>query len=254
VFPSLCDPFDNQVPARWRHDFWHRIDQTPHLDWLLLTKRPQNIAKMLPDPSTGVKPWGNGWPNVWFGVSAGNQEEANRNIPILLATPAVVRFASLEPLLGPITLKDKWLHKPLCYCCPGGKHIALDLVIAGGESGPKARPMHPDRPRALRDQCQGAGVPFFFNQWGDWAPDDYCRDDNGNMAYGHWHGNEFVQSCLCSEGSEPVFRFGKHLAGRRLDGRTWDEMPETGQQPQRQAGSDPVADRPHQDATMRVTP
>ena len=68
VFPSLCDPFDNQVPARWRHDFWHVIEQTPNLDWLLLTKRPGNIAKMLPDPETGVKPWGSGWPNVWLGV------------------------------------------------------------------------------------------------------------------------------------------------------------------------------------------
>jgi hypothetical protein len=87
---SLADVFDNQVPRRWRDDLWHRIDQTPHLDWLLLTKHPQNIAKMLPDPETGVTPWGNGWPNVWLGVSAGNQEEADRNLPILGATPAPV--------------------------------------------------------------------------------------------------------------------------------------------------------------------
>jgi protein gp37 len=189
---SLADVFDNQVPRRWRDDLWHRIDQTPNLDWLLLTKRPQNIAKMLPDPETGVKPWGNGWPNVWLGVSAGNQEEVDRNIPILLATPAAVHFVSLEPLLGPIDLtriKLPSIVDPFdafvgaTWSQPASLNGArffssnierkdrakLDWVIVGGESGHNARPMHPDWVRPIRDQCDEASVPFFFKQWGEWA-------------------------------------------------------------------------------------
>src|SRR6185312_11940199 len=88
IFPSLCDPFDNQVPPRWRDDMWFRIDQTPHLDWLLLTKRPQNIAKMLPDPRTGVKPWGGGWPNVWLGTTAEDQDRYDQRWPHLAKIPA----------------------------------------------------------------------------------------------------------------------------------------------------------------------
>jgi protein gp37 len=301
VFPSLCDPFDNQVPARWRHDFWHRIEQTPNLNWLLLTKRPQNIAKMLPDPTTGVNPWGDGWPNVWFGVSAGNQEDANRNIPLLLATPARIHFVSLEPLLGPIDLRQ-WLHaygcgcgwggdNPLDYCneCgwrgntpvidgPSGDHVGdcpeckqplsdynacpecdghdgdgmsfgpnhlpkLDLVIVGGETGPKARPMHPDWPRDIRDQCQPAGVPFFFKRHGEWigVPDLRRLPGGGGPGLG------IFDHCPYDQNHEAV-RIGTRAAGRDLDDRTWDEMPEIGRRSHREAGSDPVAKRPYQDA------
>jgi protein gp37 len=293
VLPSLCDPFDNQVPRRWRDDFWHRIDQTPNLDWLLLTKRPGNIAKMLPDPETGVKPWGNGWPNVWLGVSAGNQEEADRNIPILGTTPTAVHFVSLEPLFGPIDLTAIACPngcKPPDYCTrcdpdggePTGTYDVLgagllDLVICGGETGPKARPMHPDWPRAIRDQCVAAGVPFFFKQWGEWAPVSVLNDDAIECLYHpaperhpeatrickvashvlHADGSEHdivePMAFAAGKGAMTMFRAGKRAAGRVLDGRTWDEMPETGQRPQRQAGSD-AADRPCLDATMMATP
>jgi protein gp37 len=265
VLPSLCDPFDNQVPRRWRDDFWHRIDQTPNLDWLLLTKRPGNIAKMLPDPETGVKPWGGGWPNVWFGVSAGNQEEANRNIPILLATPARVHFVSLEPLLGPIDLTAIACPngcKPPEYCSrchpDGGEATGtydvlgsgcLDLVIVGGETGPRARPMHPDWPRDIRDPCQAAGVPFFFKRHGEWIGVPDLR----RLPGGEGPGFGIFDHCPYDQDQEAV-RIGTRAAGRILDGRTWDEMPETGQRPQRQAGSDPVADRPRPDVTMMATP
>ena len=221
-FPSLCDPFDNQIPQRWRDDLWHRIEQTPHLDWLLLTKRPGNIARMLPNPTTGVKPWGNGWPNVWLGVSAGIQEDADRNIPILLAAAARIHFVSLEPLLGPIDLtriKLKGIVDPFDALAGAtwsrppslngarffSSNIArddrakLDLVIAGGETGPRARPMHPDWPRSLRDQCVDAGVSFYFKRHGQWigVPDlrrlpggqgpgfgifDRCRYDQDHEA------------------------------------------------------------------------
>jgi len=140
---SLADVFDNHrsILPEWRADLWALIHATPNLDWLLLTKRPQNIAKMLPES------WGAGWPNVWLGVSTENQEEADRRIPILLETPAAVRFLSVEPLLGPVDLHD-YLVRAQNGFCP-----MLDLVIVGGETGRGARPMHPSWARSLRRRC-----------------------------------------------------------------------------------------------------
>ena len=172
---SLADVFDNKVPAEWRHDLWELIAATPHLDWLLLTKRPQNIAKMLPSA------WGKGWLNVWLGTTCENQEEADRRIPHLLVTPAQVHFLSCEPLLGLINL-SAWMgvhHHPdndrsnprltelvraaFCMMTPSK---TIDWIIAGGESGRNARPMHPDWARGLRDQCAAAEVSFFMKQMG----------------------------------------------------------------------------------------
>lgn len=163
---SLADVFDNQVDPAWRTDLFTLIDKTPWLDWLLLTKRPQNIAKMLPEFS--IPTWDEGardWKdtkamraNVWLGTTVENQEEANRRIPHLIEVPAHRKFLSCEPLLGPILFKN----------VPGFNRINLSLwnwwVIAGGESGPNARPSHPEWFRSLRDQCAAAGVPFFFKQ------------------------------------------------------------------------------------------
>lgn len=187
---SLADVFDNRVPDEWRRDLWDMILTTPALDWLLLTKRPQNIAKMLPTERDG-KAWGDGWPNVWLGTTVENQEQADLRIPHLLDTPAAKRFLSCEPLLEPIGLDDAWHgessldpecwgdcrwcakgHRPLHNCQRHRQSEAdwirgrsgLDWVIVGGESGPGARPMRPDWPRSLRDQCQAAGVPFFMKQ------------------------------------------------------------------------------------------
>ncbi len=103
---SLADVFDNQVPGEWRSDLWALIAATPHLDWLLLTKRPQNIAKMLPVIEFEGKDWGTGWPNVWLGTTVENQEQADIRIPHLLAVPAVRRFLSCEPLLGPVDISQ----------------------------------------------------------------------------------------------------------------------------------------------------
>ena len=93
---SLADVFDNAVDPAWRADLFDLIRATPNLDWLLLTKRPQNMVRMLPDD------WGDGWAHVWLGTSAGSQKTADTNIPALLATPAAVRFVSAEPMLGPV--------------------------------------------------------------------------------------------------------------------------------------------------------
>lgn len=155
---SLADVFDNQVPSRWRDDLWHRIDQTPHLDWLLLTKRPQNIARMLPGPEIGAPKWGDGWPNVWLGTTAENAEEYARRWSHVAAPPAAIRFLSAEPLLGDLGDMDL------------GRVGAPNWIIAGGESGPGARPMHPDWARSIRDQCAAAGVPFFMKQMTGRAP------------------------------------------------------------------------------------
>ncbi|MBB4017331.1 protein gp37 [Chelatococcus caeni] len=145
---SLADVFDNQVPQIWRSDLFALIEDTPHLDWLLLTKRPQNIQKMIwPKWDAGL-PW-----NIWLGTTAEDQHEANRRIPHLLEAPAAVRFISAEPLLGSIIF-EPWLSR-------------IDWIIVGGESGPGARPMHPDWARSIRDQCAAAGTAFFMKQmWG----------------------------------------------------------------------------------------
>lgn len=181
---SLADVFDNAVPDAWRADLFNLIADTPHLDWLLLTKRIGNARAMLDafcesDGHKGER-W-DGWPNVWLGATVVNQEEADRDIPKLLATPAAVRFLSIEPMLGPVDL-TRWLSRcdhgsrpgpggiggVMCAECHGHGHgcMRLHWVIAGGESGPSARPMHPDWARSLRDQCAAAGVPFFFKQMG----------------------------------------------------------------------------------------
>lgn len=151
VFPSMCDPFDNQVPTEWRADMWAMIEQTPNLDWLLLTKRPQNIPWMLPSPNISLDNW---FPNVWLGASVENQVEASRRIPHLLSVPAAIHFLSCEPLLGHIDLG-------LAGAWAGD---GVDWVIAGGESGPKRRRVDLDAMRDIRDQCVAAGVPFFSKQ------------------------------------------------------------------------------------------
>lgn len=142
---SLADVFDNQVPEEWRSDLWDLIRKTPNLDWLLLTKRPQNILKMLPGD------WGLGYDNVWMGTTVENQIEADRRIPYLVRVPAAVRFLSMEPLLGPVELGD---------------HLyAIDWVITGGESGPEYRKGDANWFRGLRDECSAMGVAFLFKQW-----------------------------------------------------------------------------------------
>lgn len=143
---SLADVFDNHrsIQPEWRRELWALIRQCQNLDFLMLTKRPQNIARFLPDD------WGNGYPNVWLGATVESQKEADR-LDALVNVPAVVHFLSMEPLIGPVDLS---------------KHIdRLEWVITGGENGPHYRPADPDWFRSLRDQCAWADVPFLFKQW-----------------------------------------------------------------------------------------
>jgi protein gp37 len=204
---SLADVFDNEVPESWRNELWELIRATPNLDWLLLTKRIGNAADMLPPSMWSL----GGWPNVWLGITVVTQEEADRDIPKLLETPAAVRFISAEPLLESLDVGNHlWpvMGEPTGFQRnpPGQSRPGLDWVIAGGESGPDARPMLPDWVRSLRDQCRDAGVPFLFKQWGEWAPVSGMPSVHG-------------------ETDVSMERVGKKAAGRLLDGETWDQVP-----------------------------
>ncbi|WP_194094611.1 phage Gp37/Gp68 family protein [Marivivens aquimaris] len=221
---SLADVFDNHpsIQQEWRDDLWALIEATPHLDWMLLTKRPSNIANMLPVPFDFDKQY----PNVWLGCTVVNQAEADRDIPKLLAVDAAVRFLSMEPLQGPVDLTQS-VRGILRY--PEYVNIKLQLVIVGGESGPKARPMHPDWVRGLRDQCSKYHVAFHFKQWGEWGPCDHMGDEIDGAPFGcfndagEWCGK--VSEDFANAGRQIMFRVGKKAAGRTLDGRTWDETP-----------------------------
>jgi protein gp37 len=175
-------------------------------------------------------------PNVWLGTSCEDQQRADERIPLLLQTPAAVRFLSCEPLLGRIELccvsgwetayAARWLGRPILGA------DGIQWVIAGGESGPKARPMHPDWARSLRDQCSAVGVPFFFKQWGEWAPQGNPHEDRSGLMSPVGEFSELSKlphglgRGLPTPGYAYIFRAGKKRNGRILDGRTWDEFPE----------------------------
>lgn len=155
-------------------------------------------------------------PNVWIGVSVENQEAADDRIPYLLKVPAAVRFLSCEPVLGPVDVR-KWIGASGNMLKVGYTYGYINWVVAGGESGPGARPMHPDWVRSLRDQCAQAGVPFFFKQWGEWVPNaqEYgCHRPEINYNRPH-----------TMVGEVSMVRAGKHTAGAVLDGREWREWP-----------------------------
>lgn len=241
VFPSMCDPFEwIDYVQIIRGDFWSLIDDTPHLDWLLLTKRPQNVMRLIPEQWREKLPH-----NVWIGATVENQQYADIRIPELRKIPASVRFLSCEPLLGPVDLTNLSVGAEQWNCLdpieaadaePGAANGVVHWVICGGESGPKARPMHPQWARSLRDQCRSAGVPFHFKQWGEWSP--VGREDDRDYyvcAADGWHGDraESEQHVLKDHAGEiscpalqRMYLVRRNTAGRILDGRTWDQFPE----------------------------
>lgn len=209
------------------------IKATQSLTWQLLTKRPENIMKLVPWH------WLN-WPmNVWIGASVEDQSAADKRIPHLLSIPADIRFLSCEPLLGPLDLSeymiltdtndagtelaekrgwgyDSWSGG---FSGPGTRDAIYEAgsgihwVIAGGESGARARPAHPDWVRSLREQCKFAQVPFFFKQWGEWWPGE--------------RGRLYQEKTLDYTDGQPMVKVGKLFAGRLLDTVEHNEFPQT---------------------------
>jgi len=153
---SMCDVFEDGVDVGdLREEVFRLVGQTPNLDWLLLTKRPQNALR--------DRPFLSSWPsNAWLGASASTQGDLERMVPPLLDTPVAVRFLSLEPLLGPINLQSAYPYA-LSPMQP------IDWVIVGAESGPRRRPCHREWVLDIRDQCAEAGVPLFVKQIHDVA-------------------------------------------------------------------------------------
>jgi len=251
---SLADWLDEEGPINQLARLLKLIHDTPNLDWLLLSKRPRNwidritAAKEHYDGSWILDQWLQGHPprNVWIGTTVEDQQRADERIPELLRIPARVRFLSCEPLLGSINL-ERIVIKPSDAPARGKPDVSftalsgwngganrpdktkIDWVICGGESGPNARPMHPDWARSLRDQCQAAGVPFFFKQWGEWGPVTYhaCRGcDHPTLPT--FQDDSFKVHALTPEQfmEGPMLgRIGKKAAGRRLDSREWNEFP-----------------------------
>jgi len=250
---SLADVFDNEVPIEWLRDLCGLIELTPNLLWLLLTKRVGNVVGRVSEARS--HDWLAGRANVMLGATVVTQAEADRDIPKLLAVPAARRFLSIEPMLAAIEL-DRWLtihkhwksadslpaapwHPPYpkhwyerqALVAAGWKH-ELHWIIVGGESGPNARPIHPDWVRSIRDQCVAAGVPFFFKPWGEWTPGENVERRRGVVDGAEFDGDRwlFSREDLAQEDGhrddEPdLYRVGKKAAGRLLDGRTWDQAP-----------------------------
>lgn len=309
------DLFHEAVPDAWIDHVFAVMALSPQHVFQVLTKRPERMRAYLADPeavhriyelacdlvvidgaASGVvlvapgvdpalappgRPVHIGrWPllNVWLGVSAEDQARADERIPILLNTPAAIRWLSAEPLLGPIDLTEvidrrtphairrnvieareanPAHHQLVGILGPDYPYTRLDWVVAGGESGPGARPMHPDWVHQLRDQCAQANVPFLFKQWGDWAP--VCDIDTDALDDKLYHpapardpeairrprteqlvlhrsgecfeGRRFLDNGAYAAGSGAMlmFNIGKKLAGRRLNGRIHDGFPTPGE-------------------------
>ena len=227
-----------------RRELFELIDQTPWLDWLLVTKRPENISMMWPcsmdtdgdgDCHFCARGGRHFRKNVWLLTSVSNQRTYEELWPHLAACRDLspVLGISAEPLLGPLNIVRYLGLEDLSASPP-----FLDWVICGGESGRNARPMHPQWASDLRDQCQASGVPFFFKQWGEWAPrSQMSPDQREQFAKAEWgvidHDGEFSRLTTPWNGHDDdgpgaeatVKRLGKMAAGRLLDGREWNEFP-----------------------------
>lgn len=265
---SLADLFHDEVPDQLIARLWVVMAITPHHTYQVLTKRPARMRSLLSDghrlrvllyeaadwvadnldARMPIERWNamRAWidaatlrdepvaplPNVWLGVSTEDQKTADLRIPVLLETPAAVRWISAEPLLGPIDLRtvpglDRQYgcrgqhHGRGTAECPANRHhhhddrcrFPLDWVVVGGESGPGARPMRPGWVRSLRDQCTAARVPFLFKQWGAWAPD----------------GNDPIPPGMAPRNDSMVWCSSKKAAGRELDGVVHDAYPAVSQ-------------------------
>ncbi len=274
---SMGDLFHPDVPEKFIYDIWDVMVKNRQHTFLILSKRPDRMksfiervmanrmdyAYMLGNTPEGkeVRKWAQRpIQNIWLGVTAENQEQADKRIPVLLQIPAAVRFVSVEPMLGPVnltrinlgvqktrgygsrqiiwdalsgwekqyetnrSLRSMFQQTPKCMSNDiGGR---LNWVICGGETGPGARPMHPDWVRDLRDQCVRTGVPFLFKSWGEFAPSpdtemgsEYWVTPDGN--FGRWdYSDPSMPVSTCMD------KVGKKAAGYLIDGQEWRQFPE----------------------------
>lgn len=230
---SMSDLFHNNVPFEFIEKVYMvMVENSQHI-FQVLTKRPKRMVEFFEWLATGVKKVGldsvptqssnimdylSALPNVWWGVSVEHQEAANERIPYLLKIPAVVRFLSCEPLLGYVDLTNAFWSKNQV---PIGELRDLlvnkiDWVIAGGESGHNARPMHPDWVIDLKNQCKEVNVPFFFKQWGEWAPVHDLRVNEKGIAGKTWY---------TFDPDTSVCKVGKKLSGSKINGIEYKEFP-----------------------------
>ena len=246
---SMGDLFHENIHPYDIMQIFNVMAKAKHHTFLVLTKRPERMLEFykrlrpgttIPGPYFSITGKGEGWAglppslpnNIWIGVTAENQARADERIPILLQIPAAVRFVSVEPMLGPVDLVRSIdvaieINGEIEVPAVGGIGQWLDWVICGGQTGPGARPMHPDWVRSLRDQCKAAGTALFFKQWGEFAPSpdpellgaEYWVTYDGN--FGKWEdGDPSLPVAACMD------RVGKKAAGHLLDGQEWRQFPE----------------------------
>jgi protein gp37 len=225
---SMSDLFHPDVPDAFLCSVFKVICEAKQHNFQVLTKRPTRMREFLSRWDSMTRDFGPLWPytwprhNVWLGVSIEDQATADERIPLLQQTPAAVRWVSYEPALGAVDLERGGFSLLSPMKSPSGTQWpGLNWVVCGGESGPKARPMHPDWARSMRDQCQAAGVPFFFKQWGEWVEREMARSLIGDDSVARAKAGTY-----CTLGQEFFHRVGKHAAGRLLDGVKWDDYPE----------------------------
>jgi protein gp37 len=250
---SMGDLFHESVPWEWIHRVMFVISKCQQHTFQILTKRPERMAeyftKLATRPTFGEEAmdllgWdykmlkmittyrrGGHLPNLWLGTTCENQDAADHRIPFLLQTPAAVRFVSVEPMLGPVEMEQYLCDDHYTGDLINGPCVhlpSIDWVICGGESGPGARPMHPDWARSLRDQCAATATPFMFKQWGEWSSTecDWPKQPGFVAASGNWMRVQYLGYGCMNPNSVCIWRVGKKRAGRLLDGVGHDAYPE----------------------------
>jgi protein gp37 len=244
----MGDLFHPDIPVYFQESVFRIAISANQHTFQFLTKRANTMSQRIPiimnrifgAPENWIMPG-----NIWLGVSVENQATADARIPLLLQTPAAVRFVSAEPMLGPINLRPFWglecIHEDsyiepdtnanICKNCENVPN--LDWIIMGGESGHGARPIHPDWVRSIRNQCQASSVPFHFKQWGEWAYLDWRHEIPAGGDAWVWPDGSFhvvigreMPSMIMDTHCVLMRRVGKKAAGRILDRREWLEFPE----------------------------
>lgn len=239
---SMSDLFHENVSFEFINGVFTVMSDLDQHTYIILTKRPERILEFIKWKQNQIF---NIWmpsDNVWIGVSVEDQKTANERIPLLLQIPTAVRFLSCEPLLGALNIYDAFPKDESCHIFSN----VIDWVIVGGESGHKARPMHPDWVIGLRNQCKEAKIPFFFKQWGEYKPDPrpftsklkWIHHAQG-WLYGWKRGKDICLSydgTHCLKGSDfdtctypvyPMRKVGKVLSGNILNGKQYLEFPKT---------------------------